>query len=492
MIAVPWRARLFAIAAGIAGVWLGFQLATGNFAGPGLCAGVLGLFLLSRLQPLPIGTLLLGLVTAGYIVGNRGFAQVMVTNLPILPAEAMLAFGGMLLLIQSAWRRELPVRWDALHLALLVWIALGALRIAFDFRSYGFMAVRDFATVYYALFFFLGRELAREERGRRFFETIVMVSAVALLPLFFLYDRFASFFLEVLTWRGNPLIFYKGDLAGTCMGVGSVLFYVRSERQARRFNLAISLVLAAGVLASGNRASMLGLVVATGWLAVRGHWRFAIAQAINASVLSIAIVVGAALLHIPWEKTPVFGLYERVISVFDPLGHRVYRGEETYNKGDNNIFRSVWWQAVIDETVEENPYVGLGFGRDLAERFVREYYPESSEEFTARSPHNILLTIFARMGAIGLLTFLIVCAFIAARTWRAVGLSLEAAAPWCASWVILTSACFGVVLEGPMGAVVFWTMLGVADASLAAASAEADHASEKPAAPALPSATASV
>jgi hypothetical protein len=29
--------------------------------------------------------------------------------------------------------------------------------------------------------------------------------------------------------------------------------------------------------------------------------------------------------------------------------------------------------------------------------------------------------------------------------------------------VILTSACFGVVLEGPMGAVVFWSVLGLAN-----------------------------
>jgi hypothetical protein len=31
-------------------------------------------------------------------------------------------------------------------------------------------------------------------------------------------------------------------------------------------------------------------------------------------------------------------------------------------------------------------------------------------------------------------------------------------------WAIFGSACFGVVLEGPMGAIVFWTLLGVANA----------------------------
>jgi len=35
---------------------------------------------------------------------------------------------------------------------------------------------------------------------------------------------------------------------------------------------------------------------------------------------------------------------------------------------------------------------------------------------------------------------------------------------WCAAWVILVSACFGAVLEGPMGAVIFWSALGLAAA----------------------------
>jgi hypothetical protein len=34
----------------------------------------------------------------------------------------------------------------------------------------------------------------------------------------------------------------------------------------------------------------------------------------------------------------------------------------------------------------------------------------------------------------------------------------------CIASVVFLSACFGVVLEGPMGAVVFWTTLGMASA----------------------------
>jgi CHASE3 domain sensor protein len=66
--------------------------------------------------------------------------------------------------------------------------------------------------------------------------------------------------------------------------------------------------------------------------------------------------------------------------------------------------------------------------------------------------------------------------------------------------VILVSACFGVVLEGPMGAVVFWTILGLASATSAAeqeqraaaeAALDAPTAPDSPPAP-LPNAGAAV
>jgi O-antigen ligase len=179
---------------------------------------------------------------------------------------------------------------------------------------------------------------------------------------------------------------------------------------------------------------------------------------------AVAIVLGALALRIPWERTPVYFAYEQIASLTDPHGHRSYTGESTFNKGDNNRFRWVWWQSAVGETIDGGPWLGLGFGYDLADQFVREFYPEDTDEFTTRSPHNVLVTVFARMGAVGLAAFLAVAAVTAARTWRAIARGPEDAAPWCAAWAVLTSACFGVVLEGPMGAVVFWTLLGLGQA----------------------------
>jgi O-antigen ligase len=124
---------------------------------------------------------------------------------------------------------------------------------------------------------------------------------------------------------------------------------------------------------------------------------------------------------------------------------------------------------------------------------VREYYPESSEEFAVRSPHNVLITVFARMGAVGLSVLFAVMGVVGVRTLRAVRSGPREAAPWCAVWIMFVSACFGVVLEGPMGAVIFWTVLGLAHtSSLTRSPAVTGQPIEKGPAPPLPSEAASV
>src|SRR5205814_514812 len=69
----------------------------------------------------------------------------------------------------------------------------------------------------------------------------------------------------------------------------------------------------------------------------------------------------------------------------------------------NNEFRAVWWKSVIDETNEKSPVFGLGFGYDLAKRFLRSRQAGNPYEFDTRSPHSIVLTIYGRMGLIGIL-----------------------------------------------------------------------------------------
>ncbi len=465
MLAPVWRTRIYAAIAAIIAVWLGASIAQEDLAWPFLFTGaVLGLLLLWW-RPLPLTTLLLGFVLFGYLVGNRGFAQIYLANsLPLLPAEFVLLVGGISLAVQSSFRRELPFRRDALNTTLLIWLILGTGRVLFDVPTYGFTALRDYATVYYAGFFFLAQMVAREAAGKRFLLSCLVTGCTLLLPLSVLAEKFPDFFLGVLAVRGSPLIFYKIDLLGTFFGIGALIYFIRFEERGRWWSLGLSLAFVAATLTSNNRASMLGLGAATLLLAVGGRWKFAAAQAIGGAIVALVILLVAHVSETSVQNTPLYSLYERVLSVVDPMGQRTYTGETSFDKGDNNIFRVVWWHAVFDETIEGNPWFGLGFGHDLADRFLQQYYPEAGEDFTVRSPHNVLLTIFARMGVVGLLPFLVMAGLLLTKAVQAVRAGQnENIILLGGALIILVSSCLGVVLEGPMGAVVFWTLLGLAN-----------------------------
>jgi O-antigen ligase len=460
-----WRTRLVAIAATIIAVWIGSAIAGAEFTWPAVFAGALGLVILVAIQPLPFDTLLLGAVCFGYIVGNRGFAQISVTgSIPLLPAEFVLVCATAILVVRCTKDRSLPIHRDLLNIAIVVWVAVSSVRLYADVREFGFVALRDYATVYYAAFFFLAQHAGEAQKNRRFIETSILIGSALLGVIYPLFLRYPDVFFGPLSFRGTPVIYFKGDLAGTFLAIASLLFFVRFELRRSWIALGASMLFAGGTLMTNNRASMLGLVAATVLLALGRRWRFLAVQVVGGITVAIGILFVAYVRNESWHHTPVYGVYERAVSVVDPFGHRTYSAEDAANKGDNNRFRMIWWRTVFDETMANGPITGLGYGYDLADRFVQQYYPDAEEEFTTRSPHNILLTTFARTGLVGLVPLLAIIGLMVVRTVRAARQDLANAGLWLSACSIFVSACLGVVLEGPMGAVVFWTILGIANA----------------------------
>lgn len=462
-----WKTRLATLGAGLLAVVVGWSLAHGDFALPALAGGIGAAACLVALTGVRFDTLVLGGLLFGYIVGNRGFAQFsLVPGLPLLPAETGLAVCAGWLVVAAAFGRHLPLQRDALNYVVALWIGLGAARIYSDVQTHGFVALRDFAMIYYAAFFFIAQAQAARDTTRRFLENCLLAAVVIVIPLFELFRRFPEFFLGTLVVGGIPVIFFKGDLVATFMAVGVVLAHLRWENTRRVAWLLVALFGLLGVLLSENRASLLGLLIVTGWLAVAQRWALLRTQLAALALVGIALLGGAAVGAVGPRENAALPVYERVASIFDFDGTRAYFSSEAEFKGDNNRFRLVWWRTVFDETLAGNPWLGLGFGHDLAAGFLRQYYPDNLEEFTTRSPHNILLTIFGRTGVLGLVVFLAVPFVMARRTFRALRQTRcdpARVGSWLTAWLILVCACFGVVLEGPMGAVVFWTSLGLAN-----------------------------
>lgn len=466
------RTALFTAATCVVAVVLAWQIAEGGLFSldvAGLVAtGAVALAtgaILVRLFRLPLDIIVLGAVLVGYLVGNRGFAQLMpMPGLPLLPAEAALGLALAWRLVVWAHDRRLPFRADALNVVVLVWMVAGCARLVFDTR-HGFTAIRDFAMVYYALFFFVVQAMARQGPARRYLAGCLVTGLLAMPPVLVLSQFFPRFFMQAVTLRGAPLIFFKGDLAYTFIGAGALAAFFLLPARWRPVGWLVSAALFLFVLSGDNRASQLALVLVTATLLAARRWTFPAWQAGVTSLTLLVVVVLALGANHSWSERKLHGATDRLRSLVDVAGLSQYRSEESANKGDNNRFRLVWWKNVVEDTWSRNPVFGLGFGADLAHGFLQEYYPDADEEFNTRSPHNSFITVFGRMGLAGLAVWTAFALQLATRTWRALRSGHPGGAYWGMACLIFVSGCFGVVLEGPMGAMPFWVVLGLAQAS---------------------------
>ena len=466
------RTLLFGLAASVLAAWVGITIANEEHFIATLCAGVAVWAVLSWTRGPRAEAWLLALLFFGYVIGSRGFAQLApVPGLPLFFSELGLAVVMLLIVLRGTLHRTLPLQRDWLNGMLLLWLAIGLGRIPWDMRTYGFIALRDFAMVYYALYFFAAQNLARHTPSRYLLRT-ALIGTFAVLPLTgLLASLFPDFFLSNLLVAGVPLIFYKGDLLGTFLFTGFILLLPAAEFHWNeswwRWLLAlVSLVLGLSLL---SRSSMVGLAVAVGWLAMSGRWRPVRLLVAICAIGLILVTVFSILQKKDFTQTKAYAIYEAVLSIADYSGTRNYQSEMSSDKGDNNRFRLVWWKNVAQETLSTSPVLGLGFGADLARGFLVEYYPTGELDFSARSPHNIFMTTLGRMGLLGVAVLAVVY-WVQGRSTLRIARAARADPPgWqdtmtlqAAVWVVMVSATLGVVLEGPMGAIPFWIMLGLA------------------------------
>ena len=406
----------------------------------------------------------------GYILGNRGFAQFSLSpDVPLLPAETVLLVALPALGARMAFGQVRAFYRDGLNYSLLVWMLLGTARLPQDLGRNGVYALRDFAVVYYAAFFFLGQACARHAASARLLRQTLTVGFVALPLVAAIQQLVPGFFITHFTFRNVPVIYHKGDLLAAYLAGGFFWLWTRWEKSHHRAWLvaAAASLLMLGTTAS-SRAAMTALAVVTMMWLVARRWRIAAAQlAIIGAAVSVVIFI-SALGNKNLQQTAVYSTYEHVLSIFDLQGTGTYINQESGNPGLNNRFRLIWWRTVIQDTVAQNPVFGLGFGYDLAARFLVEYDLLLAEDFTTRSPHSMLVSVFGRMGLVGLGLWLAVAAGMGYLTIRCFAQdNLDSIGLVCIAWVVWLSACVGVVLEGPMGAVVFWTVLGMANTGVA-------------------------
>jgi O-antigen ligase len=420
----------------------------------------------------------LGCLLFGYLVGESGFGHL---NLggggSIYFGEVGLVVCFLIFGMRVAFTKERFIQRDPFSLAICAFVLIGSIRFCADFYGgwgawdYEKTVVRDFATIYYVSFFFITANIFKHERSRRFLEGVFPVAIVFLIP------AAAAIIIDPeiyqkLSFHGDQAIIYtRSDLAGSFLGFGAIYFMLSREGRGLWFlRTAAAFFCFALVMMMNSRATILGFGFSTVILLAAGKLRILRGFLVFAVFGALALIAVNAVRPATDEQIATTSkIKDKLFSIVDFGSNKDYETDYGSSKASNNHYRIVWWTAVYNETMENNPVFGLGFGYDLAARFLRIYdLPLDPEDFTARSPHSVMFSILGRMGFIGVTSFGLViflmfrgalrCA-AAVRKKRVPAIDLAA---WCGAITIFVAACFSVMLEGPMAAIVFWSLLGMA------------------------------
>src|SRR5438270_2345096 len=265
------RSLIIAMFGLVLALYFGALLGQGSWLLPGALGGsvaLVGIYLLF-FRAIRLEALILGFLLFGYIVGNRGFAQLTVTShAPTYLGELGMITCLALLGFRLALKREHIIPHSTLAFAIILFFVVGMVRLYCDLFLHvspapAFVTIRDAATVYYALFFFIAYRVGSSGIGRRLIENIILIACIVLLPVFIIQFFAAPDFFNRITVRGYPLIAQKGDLTTTYLAFASFYFFLQPAEGAKRFLCRVmSIVFFVGMLMLMARAALFGYACA--------------------------------------------------------------------------------------------------------------------------------------------------------------------------------------------------------------------------------------
>ena len=370
---------------------------------------------------------------------------------------------------------------------LMLYMGLGAVLTAIWFPTWKMDAVRDAAMWFYAIFFAVGVTIAEDEELadrvwiwlRRFF-----IAALVWNTANYMTGEKLSEMGPLVPFRGVPVLSNSREEPLQHMAMGFVLVLAtnmfRGRPVARALLTIVSMAGFVFFMLSEARGVKLGF--ALGVLAVVLLGLAPGRKTPLASRTTIGIVAGCILLVIVLGVANIdFGEAMHADRVKD-LGDMSTEGTA--------YWRLVWWKGLFQAVMAKDPLFGLGFGINLS-----DYSPilsidpgEHEAGWPVRSPHNINMTVFSRMGLVGAVIWVALLAAslggLFLRIWR----GRAKGVPYTPErreelqfWMLMLlttwgDSSFAVLMEGPVMAIWFWFALGFATGRSLTPGAETDAA----------------
>jgi hypothetical protein len=404
----------------------------------------------------------LALILLGYALFNRGFAYIGVP--PIFLGEVALLLGIVFWARKPIFSPYFAMVSPWLLIALMVWVGL---RAATEISTYGLDSVRDAMVVGYGVFAFIVSNLILSRPARLI---LLLRRYQQFCYVFLILTPLLRVFVIMMGGEENLPLVPGSNVSIICLRMGPVMVHLATITvflSSRRISwFVIALISLNAVLALTSRGGTLAFIATVSAVLVLRPMNRAIWRLVGLGMLCAALL-GISGVEIRLDSNPD----SRNIS-FETIRELIRSIAGTSDKGnldDTKQWRIEWWKQIVDYTVYGDYFLtGKGFGINLAKD---DGIPQGDlEGVPLRSPHNSHLTFLARGGVPA---FLLWWAFNAA--W-ALGMlfsyriaSRRGDFAWAnvflflfGHWLAVTvSTSFDVYLEGPMGGIWFWVVIGV-------------------------------
>ena len=421
------------------------------------------------MSPTRIPAVVLGVLLAGYMLGDKGFAYLHLPGTPLFVGEMALAVIAVYLIgfypINDDRLRS-PVR-----LILVVFLLYSAARTLPYLGQYGIDALRDASQWYYGILAFFVADFVR----RRGIGPIVGWFG-KILPWFVLWAPISLILSQVLSSplvpdSDIPIAAHRGSNTSVLLTAGLGFMWMLDERVSginRRQRAVLTAVSGLFLVVAGiqNRGGLLAAIAGLGLL----YWYARSEQRHFVGIICTVVFIVALIFTVIDMRVSFFSnqrdisaeqLVENLVSVVNP--------DAVETSGDlagNSSWRLDLWGEILRDVNLNSPVLGKGYGINLGD----EYGFEGAGETELRSAHNSHMTIFARSGYLGAGLWLLLWAvwFIALMRSRlalaARGLDVEAAiavvAMACAL-AVLVNAVFDPSIEGPPVSAWIWSIFGL-------------------------------
>ena len=465
----PSLAKKFLVILALA---LGGAFATAQLGVLGIpVAGAILLIVLILLNGTRIWLKVLTFLLMGYLFLSKGFATI--GFYPVYIGEGMLCVGILTLLIAPFIKNVKfyfkPFKhWEIGVLFLFLFWQI-AQTVPY-FKTYQFDTLRDAMQYGYAAFALLAMLFISKKDVQGFFDLFGRIIPYALLwfPVLFIFARVGNF---PITFPGaqNPIIYTKGSDVGVHLaGFGAMMLLQLDQRNRKvpRWLTWVSWLLwSIDVVLMGAMGR--GIMVAVGAAAaiviliqpMRTRW--------YRPLLLVVVIVCLLMITGLYSAKIDLGL-ARNISVEQLMANVT----SIVGQGDNSAgglegtkeWRLRWWNTIIDYTFHGRYFwTGKGYGINLADSDGFQVQADDS----LRSPHNGHMTFLARSGVPGFVLWVVFLVGVVLRLLRnALDFRHNPIRARYALWLLAYLTAFlimtglDVFLEGPMGGIWFWALIG--------------------------------